>query len=251
MSACSSAAAPTRPARSPAAPYRARESFWDPPRGLTGMYHYWSFKGIDALVSAGLGGGSLIYANVLLRKDEKWFVQEDVDDGGCEYWPVTRGDLDPHYDRVEQMIGAPALPVRARAVLAHAEDQRLQVRRRDATGSSGSCRRWPSPSPTRARPPRAGRADRGDAAQPARPRPRRRAGCAASATSAATSAPRTRSTTTTSRTPSTRAPRSGRCATCARSSRSTGGGYAVGYAALRRARRRRRRATADRRRCAG
>ena len=31
-------------------PYRARESFWDPPRGLTGMYHYWSFKGIDALV---------------------------------------------------------------------------------------------------------------------------------------------------------------------------------------------------------
>ena len=34
-------------------PYRARESFWDPPRGLVGMYHYWSFKGIDALVSAG------------------------------------------------------------------------------------------------------------------------------------------------------------------------------------------------------
>ena len=31
-------------------PYRARESFWDPPRGLVGMYHYWSFKGIDALV---------------------------------------------------------------------------------------------------------------------------------------------------------------------------------------------------------
>ena len=56
-------------------PYRARESFWDPPRGLTGMYHYWSFKGIDALVSAGLGGGSLIYANVFLRKDENWFVQ--------------------------------------------------------------------------------------------------------------------------------------------------------------------------------
>ena len=37
-------------------PYRARESFWDPGRGLLGMYHYWSFKGIDALVSAGLGG---------------------------------------------------------------------------------------------------------------------------------------------------------------------------------------------------
>jgi cholesterol oxidase len=91
-------------------PYRARESFWDPKRGLTGMYHYWSFKGIDALVSAGLGGGSLIYANVFLRKDEKWFVQEDVNDGGYEYWPVSREDLDPHYDRVEQMIGLQRYP---------------------------------------------------------------------------------------------------------------------------------------------
>jgi cholesterol oxidase len=92
-------------------PYRARESFWDPPRGLTGMYHYWSFKGIDALVSSGLGGGSLIYANVFIRKDERWFVQEDLSDGGYEYWPVDRATLDPHYDRVEQMIGLQEFPV--------------------------------------------------------------------------------------------------------------------------------------------
>jgi cholesterol oxidase len=92
-------------------PYRARESFWDPPHGLTGMYHYWSFKGIDALVSAGLGGGSLIYANVFIRKDERWFVHEDLDAGGYEYWPVNRADLDPHYDRVEKMIGLQTFPV--------------------------------------------------------------------------------------------------------------------------------------------
>jgi cholesterol oxidase len=85
-------------------PYKARESFWDPRRGLTGMYHYWSFRGIDALVSAGLGGGSLIYANVFLRKDERWFVHEDLNDGGYEHWPISRSDLDPHYDRVEKMI---------------------------------------------------------------------------------------------------------------------------------------------------
>jgi len=91
-------------------PYRARESFWDPPRGLTGMYHYWSFKGIDALVSAGLGGGSLIYANVFLRKDENWFVHEDLNDGGYEYWPVDRADLDPHYDNVEKMSGLQRYP---------------------------------------------------------------------------------------------------------------------------------------------
>jgi cholesterol oxidase len=92
-------------------PYRARESFWDPPRGYVGMYHYWSFRGIDVLVSSGLGGGSLIYANVFIRKDERWFVQEDLNDGGYEYWPVNRETLDPHYDRVEQMIGLQRFPV--------------------------------------------------------------------------------------------------------------------------------------------
>jgi cholesterol oxidase len=59
---------------------------------------------MDALVSSGLGGGSLIYANVLLRKDERWFVKEDLQHGGHEYWPVSRSDLEPHYDRVEAML---------------------------------------------------------------------------------------------------------------------------------------------------
>jgi cholesterol oxidase len=92
-------------------PYRARESFWDPPRGLVGMYHYWSFRGIDSLVSAGLGGGSLIYANVFIRKDESWFVHEDLNDGGYEYWPVNRADLDPHYDNVEKVIPLQRFPI--------------------------------------------------------------------------------------------------------------------------------------------
>src|ERR1700755_1757416 len=91
-------------------PYRARESFWDPPRGLVGMYQYWSFKGIDALVSAGLGGGSLIYANVFLRKDEHWFVHEDLNDGGYEHWPVSRGDLDPHADGVRKRLRPQLFP---------------------------------------------------------------------------------------------------------------------------------------------
>jgi cholesterol oxidase len=47
------------------------------------------------VVCSGLGGGSLIYANVLIRKPEKWFVEEDLNNGGFEYWPVTRADLDP------------------------------------------------------------------------------------------------------------------------------------------------------------
>ena len=74
------------------------------------MFNIWSFRGLSALVSSGLGGGSLIYANVMLRKDEKWFVKEDIANGGYEYWPVTRKDLDDHYGRVEKMMNAQRYP---------------------------------------------------------------------------------------------------------------------------------------------
>jgi len=92
------------PGSFPRSPYRMRENFWDPSEGLYGLYHFWSFHRIQALVASGLGGGSLIYANVLLRKDERWFVKEDLQRGGYKYWPLTRADLDPHYDRVEVML---------------------------------------------------------------------------------------------------------------------------------------------------
>ena len=80
-------------------------NFWDPSEGLHGMFDVWSFKGLEALVSSGLGGGSLIYANVLIRKDAEWFVNEQGED-----WPVTRADLDPHYDRVEAMLAPQRYP---------------------------------------------------------------------------------------------------------------------------------------------
>jgi cholesterol oxidase len=98
------------PGSFPRSPYRMRKNFWDPSEGLYGMFNLWSFQGLGAVVSSGLGGGSLIYANVLIRKDEKWFVKENLSNGGYEYWPVTRADLDPHYDRIEQMLGAQRYP---------------------------------------------------------------------------------------------------------------------------------------------
>ncbi len=99
-------------ARTPAQMGRA---FWDPSEGLHGLFDVWTFGGsggFDSVVSSGLGGGSLIYANVLLRKDEKWFVHEEpVPGSGYESWPVTRSDLDPHYDVVERMLGATPYPL--------------------------------------------------------------------------------------------------------------------------------------------
>src|SRR5216684_5845073 len=92
---------PYPPGSFPRSPDAMSRNFWDPSEGLYGMFNVWSFSGIDALVSSGLGGGSLIYANVMIRKDERWFVRETPHDGTYEYWPVTRAELDPHYERVE------------------------------------------------------------------------------------------------------------------------------------------------------
>ena len=90
-------------------PEEMRTNWWDPSRNLYGMYNLWAFKGIDAVVSSGLGGGSLIYANVFLRKDPNWFV-EDLGGGETRPWPVTRADLDPHYKAAEDMIGIQTYP---------------------------------------------------------------------------------------------------------------------------------------------
>ena len=95
-------------ARTPAQLSRA---FWDPSEGLYGLFDAWTMRGLEGLVSSGLGGGSLIYANVLLRKDEHWFVHDSpLPGGGYENWAFSRADLDPHYARVERMIGTSPYP---------------------------------------------------------------------------------------------------------------------------------------------
>ena len=106
---------PFPPNSFPRSPRGMKSQFWDPSAGLHGMFNMWSFDNIDAICASGLGGGSLIYANVLLRKDEKWFVREEPGHGswhdGYEYWPVTRAELDPHYDRVERMMNVQKYPL--------------------------------------------------------------------------------------------------------------------------------------------
>jgi cholesterol oxidase len=94
----------------PRDPANLARNMWDPGHGLYGMFDIWSFRGIEGVVSSGLGGGSLIYANVLIRKDEPWFVKEDRRTEGYEYWPITRQDLDPHYDAVEAGLNASPYP---------------------------------------------------------------------------------------------------------------------------------------------
>ena len=66
------------------------------------MFNFWSFKGLSALVSSGLGGGSLIYANVMIRKPSEWFEPDG--------FPLTRADLEPHYDAVEKVLSPQTYP---------------------------------------------------------------------------------------------------------------------------------------------
>jgi cholesterol oxidase len=98
------------PGSFPRSPYEMKQNFWDPSQGLHGMYNVWSFRNLGAVVSSGLGGGSLIYANVLIRKDERWFVTEQPGRPGYEAWPITRKDLDPHYANVESVLAPQRYP---------------------------------------------------------------------------------------------------------------------------------------------
>jgi cholesterol oxidase len=113
------------------------DSFWDPPQRRYGLFDLRAFDHLDVLVASGLGGGSLIYANVMLRKDERTFVRDNLDDGGFEDWPVTREQLEAHYDAVERMQQPQRFPLGAGqpyartpktlAMIAAANDMRLPV----------------------------------------------------------------------------------------------------------------------------
>ncbi len=84
-------------------PREMQRAFWDPRQGLHGLFEYWRFSGLHVLCASGLGGGSLIYANVMLPKDEDTFVGEDIAAGGRESWPLRLSDLEQHYDNVRAM----------------------------------------------------------------------------------------------------------------------------------------------------
>src|SRR3954451_18747374 len=75
------------PGSFPRSPAEMSTAFWDPAEQLYGLYDVGGFDGCGLVAAGGVGGGSLIYATVLLRKDEHWFVRDPPD--GPRPWPVT------------------------------------------------------------------------------------------------------------------------------------------------------------------
>jgi cholesterol oxidase len=79
-----------------------------------GLYDVRFFSGIGAVVASGVGGGSLIYANIHIRPDP--IVFDDP------RWPreINRRSLDPYYDRVQRELQISPLP------------EGIKLRKRDA-----------------------------------------------------------------------------------------------------------------------
>jgi len=78
---------------------------WRDGSGSRGLYDLRFFSALGAVVASGVGGGSLVYANIHIRPDPRIF--EDP------RWPaeIKRATLDPYYDKVAAMLGVAPLPV--------------------------------------------------------------------------------------------------------------------------------------------
>jgi cholesterol oxidase len=78
-------------------PEQAPSLLWHPLLNPGGIFDLRLFKDISVLTAAGVGGGSLVYANVQLRAPSQVF------DAG---WPseINRAALDPYYERVESVL---------------------------------------------------------------------------------------------------------------------------------------------------
>jgi cholesterol oxidase len=98
------------PGSFPRTPSAVDNALWDPKWGRQGMFNMWSFAGIDAITASGLGGGSLIYANVMLEKPEDWFTQPIPDGSGNEEWSFGPTDLADHYEALKQVLNVGTLP---------------------------------------------------------------------------------------------------------------------------------------------
>jgi|CZKG01.1.fsa_nt_gi cholesterol oxidase len=81
----------------PGTPEQAPAAFWHPTLNPRGLFDLRLMSDLSVLTAAGVGGGSLVYANVQLRAPADLFATG---------WPsaIDRDALDPYYDRTEEAL---------------------------------------------------------------------------------------------------------------------------------------------------
>ncbi len=85
----------------PRTSWDVRRFLWAPRLGCTGIQRIHALPDVLVLAGAGVGGGSLVYANTLYEpeRDEFW---DDPQWAGIADW---RAELAPHYDQARRMLG--------------------------------------------------------------------------------------------------------------------------------------------------
>jgi cholesterol oxidase len=84
----------------PATSWRLRDFLWAPKLGCTGIQRIHVLKDVVVLAGAGVGGGSLVYANTLYVPGRRFF--EDPQWAGITDWA---DELGPYYDQATRMLG--------------------------------------------------------------------------------------------------------------------------------------------------
>ena len=87
----------------PHSTWDVRRYFWLPRLGMRGIFRLTIFKDVAIASGAGVGGGSLGYANTLYRARRRFY--EDPQWAGLADWESV---LAPHYDEAERMLGVVA-----------------------------------------------------------------------------------------------------------------------------------------------
>jgi cholesterol oxidase len=89
----------------PETSWDARKFLWAPRLGCKGIQRIHMLRDVIILAGAGVGGGSLVYANTLYRPEEAFYLDR-------QWARITdwRAELAPYYDQAERMLGVVTNP---------------------------------------------------------------------------------------------------------------------------------------------
>ena len=98
----------------PRSNWNLKRWLWLPQLGFRGLFQMRFFRHITVLAGAGVGGGSLVYANTL-PTPKRGFFQHPSWSTLCDDW---QRELEPHYRVARRILGATEVPFLAEADLA-------------------------------------------------------------------------------------------------------------------------------------